>query len=161
MNVLITTTSPCSVRTESIVRAVRRLLKEEESLDGEVSILLTNDLAIREMNLNYRGIDRPTDVLSFSQIEMAADAPVLPSNASSPQLGTEMAMNTILGDVVISFDTAERQAKDHGVTLEEELALLATHGVLHLLGYEDETEEGAGRMRARQQKLLGGYGSRY
>ncbi len=61
----------------------------------------------------------------------------------------------LLGDVIISLDTAERQAAAVGITLEEELALLTIHGILHLLGYEDETEAGAEKMRLRERAILG------
>ena len=64
-------------------------------------------------------------------------------------------MAPLLGDVIISVDTAERQAVAHGVTLEQELALLTVHGILHLLGYEDETEDGAEQMRIREREILG------
>lgn len=95
------------------------------------------------MNLRYRGINRSTDVLSFSQIEETAETPCF-----QPPI-------PLLGDVVISVDTAERQAVSHHHTLEEELALLAVHGTLHLLGYEDETFEGAEKMRDREREILG------
>ena len=60
----------------------------------------------------------------------------------------------MLGDVIISVDTARQQADTHGVTVEQELALLTVHGILHLLGYEDETEAGAERMRVREHEIL-------
>ncbi len=62
---------------------------------------------------------------------------------------------TLLGDVIISVDTAQRQADTHGLTLEFELALLTVHGILHLLGYEDETEAGAAMMRVKECEILG------
>lgn len=96
------------------------------------------------MNRDYRGLDKPTDVLSFPQEENLPDAPQMPR--SGPRL---------LGDIVISVETAARQAQEHGIALERELALLAVHGVLHLIGYEDETEEGAERMRQREREILG------
>lgn len=98
------------------------------------------------MNRVYRGIDKPTDVLSFTQHEAAFDTPPLPRPPGQPEL---------LGDVVISVETAERQAQTHGVSLEQELALLTVHGILHLLGYEDETEAGAEQMRVREKQILG------
>lgn len=126
-------------------QAARRLLQEAGKPRAEVSILLTDDTRIRELNRTYRGYDSPTDVLSFAQHDPAEEAsqPALPEHPD------------LLGDVVISVETAERQAKRHGVTLEQELALLAVHGILHLLGYEDETEAGARQMRAREQEILG------
>lgn len=99
---------------------------------------------MHELNRRYRGYDKPTDVLSFAQRDQSADAPIIPVLPGMP---------TVLGDIVISVDTALRQSEAHGVTLDQELALLTVHGLLHLLGYEDETEEGAERMREREREL--------
>lgn len=98
------------------------------------------------MNHRYRDCDKPTDVLSFAQRDQRAGAPPLPSIPGMPPP---------LGDVIISVDTAARQAEAHGVPLEQELALLTVHGILHLLGYEDETDAGAERMRVREREILG------
>ena len=111
-----------------------------------MDILLTDDAAVLSLNLQYRGYDKPTDVLSFAQRDSVEGAP------SSPVLPGEPEM---LGDVVISVDTAVRQAEEHGVSLEQELALLAVHGILHLFGYEDETESGAMEMHRRERSILG------
>jgi probable rRNA maturation factor len=113
---------------------------------AEISVVLTDDAVIHEMNRDYRGYDKATDVLSFAQNDTLPAAPALPSSTDAPQL---------LGDIVISVDTAVRQAAQHGVTLDRELALLAVHGLLHLLGYEDETEAGAALMREREREILG------
>ncbi len=98
------------------------------------------------MNRGWRGYDKPTDVLSFAQSEVRDGAPVPPTLPGMPP---------ILGDVIISIDTAHAQAERHGYTLAQEIALLAVHGVLHLLGYEDETEEGSQKMRERENYYLG------
>ena len=98
------------------------------------------------MNRDYRGKDKPTDVLSFAQSEQLGDAPAPPIIPG---------LSEMLGDVVISVDTAIRQAQSHHIALEQELALLAVHGVLHLLGYEDETEAGAELMRVKEREILG------
>jgi len=115
--------------------------------NAEVSVVLSDDAAVHDLNRRYRGMDKPTDVLSFSQREQTAEGPPLPDLPGMPP---------VLGDVIISVDTAARQAAEHGVTLEEELALLTVHGILHLLGYEDETETGAQQMRLREQAILQG-----
>jgi probable rRNA maturation factor len=125
---------------------VRRLLFSEGLERAEVSVLLTDDSTIRDLNRAYRGIDGATDVLSFSQREELPGAPAVPGATGGPEL---------LGDVVVSVETAERQSRQHGVAPEQELALLAVHGVLHLLGHEDETEQGAARMRACEMEILG------
>jgi len=113
---------------------------------AEVSVLLTSDEEVHVLNLQYRGYDKPTDVLSFAQRDSVADAPPPPSLPREPDP---------LGDVIISVETAARQAAQHGVALEKELALLTVHGILHLLGYTDDTEEGAEEMRVREREILG------
>lgn len=134
------------VRTTPLRQAVRRLLESEGHARAEVSVLLTDDATVHTMNREYRSMDKPTDVLSFALNDLLPDAPQAPVIAGMPSL---------LGDVVISVDTAARQAAQHDLTLDTELALLAVHGVLHLLGYEDETEAGAERMHRREQEILG------
>ena len=135
------------VRTAALRRATRRLLAAEGMANAEVSVVLSDDTTVHALNRHYRGKDKPTDVLSFSQREQAREGPPLPDLPGMPP---------ILGDVIISVDTAARQAAVHGVTLEQELALLTVHGILHLLGYEDETEAGAQQMRLREQAILHG-----
>jgi probable rRNA maturation factor len=116
----------------------RRLLEEAGRPEGEVSVVLTDDSEIRALNRRWRGKDYPTDVLSWPQDEE--------SRPGEPDL---------LGDVVISLDTAARQAEKRGWTLEEETALLLVHGILHLLGHEDDTETGSDAMKAVEARLLG------
>lgn len=100
-------------------------------MQAELSVLITNDRSIQELNRDYRNIDSPTDVLSFSQ-----DDPL------------------VLGDIVISKDTALRQASDAGWSLASELALLATHGILHLMGHDDDSENGAQQMERLTRQIL-------
>lgn len=88
----------------------------------ELSLLLTDDEEIQTLNRTYRGLDRATDVLSFPQDENAV-------NESG---------DILLGDVVISVETAARQAEEHHLNFNEELILLAIHGILHLLGFDHE-----------------------
>ena len=102
-------------------------------------MLLTDDAQIHALNQTWRGVDKATDVLSWPQEEAPA-----PDGAED-----------LLGDVVISLDTAARQAEARQWTLDEELALLLIHGILHLLGHEDETEAGAAQMREVERRLLG------
>ena len=109
-------------------------------------MVLTDDDSVHAMNRDYRGMDKPTDVLSFALTEHAEGIPPPPIVPG---------MTFMLGDVVISVDTAIRQAQTHGISLEQELALLGVHGVLHLLGYEDETEAGAEQMRIKEREILG------
>ncbi len=135
-----------SLPTTLLRKATQRLLKAEAPPRAEVVISLVDDPAIHEMNRDYRGYDKPTDVLSFAFQESMEGVPAPPRLPGMP---------VELGDVVISADTALRQAEEHGFTLERELALLAVHGVLHLLGYEDETVEGTHEMREKERHYLG------
>ena len=110
-----------------------------------MSLLLCDDPAIQALNRDYRGVDRPTDVLSFSQEE----GPPMP-------LGwADEAIPHVLGDVVISVETARRQAEEAGWTLQEEVEALLAHGLLHLLGYDHESPEDRAAMRAREDALMG------
>ena len=103
---------------EAIVkRAVSAALARHPKSTGNVCILLTNDEAMRELNKTFRNLDEDTDVLSFA----AGDFPHAP-----------------LGDVAIAVPYATKQAEARGATLDEEVAYLAVHGVLHLCGFEDE-----------------------
>lgn len=106
----------------------------------EVSVLLTDDAAIAALNAQYRGKDGPTDVLSFSQ-DAEFHAPGAPR---------------LLGDIVISLDTAARQAANQGHTLDAEVCWLAIHGTLHLLGYDDATAEGFTEMVRTGTRIWGG-----
>ncbi len=105
----------------------------------EVSLALVDDIYIHSLNKQYRGVDSPTDVLSFSMQE------------GEPMPGEE---ETILGDVVISLQAAERQAKEYGHSFRREAAYLAVHGVLHLLGYDHRGEEDRLVMRRKEDQLL-------
>ena len=125
-----------------LIQVVRKSLQVEGyARSAEISIVLMDDEQIHELNRDYRGIDRPTDVLSFSQVEG------MPVESFEERVS--------LGDVVISVETAARQAEARGGTLEDELDLLVAHGMLHLLGYDDETDDGAEEMRERERKILG------
>src|SRR5579862_7631178 len=115
MPVLVMNRQSIPVPTQKLRRAGNRLLRAERLYDAEVSILLTNDNEVHEFNYKYRGYDKPTDVLSFAQRES------LPNTPHAPELP---GIQPPLGDVVISVDTAERQAIAHGVPLADELALL-------------------------------------
>ncbi|MCL4123328.1 UNVERIFIED_CONTAM: hypothetical protein GTU68_005299 [Idotea baltica] len=105
----------------------------------EISILFTDDLEIRELNKDFRNKDKATDVLSFPQLE-----------------GEYAELSDSLGDLVISLDTADRQAKENEVSFNEELISLITHGILHLQGYDHEnvTKEEADKMFSIQDKLV-------
>ena len=105
----------------------------------EISLLFTDDDGIRALNSTYRGRDKPTNVLSFSMLE--GDTP-------SP-------FTDLLGDVVISVQTAETEALEAGIHPEERLSQLLVHGILHLSGFDHETNEAAFReMEGKSRELL-------
>ncbi|MFZ5640296.1 MAG: rRNA maturation RNase YbeY [Bacillota bacterium] len=131
---------------ELLERVAQTVLKNERAaLEAEVSIALVDDRYIRELNRQYRHKDCPTDVLSFAMLEDTGEAP--------PVEGEE-GDGPVLGDVVISLETAERQAAEFGHPFPREVAYLAAHGVLHLLGYDHETDTDREIMRSREEEVL-------
>ncbi len=108
-----------------------------------LGLLITDDDKIRRMNLTYRGEDRETDVLAFG-VENDQDRFVAPSSVP-----------VHLGDLVISYPRAVAQAKEYRQSIEEELNRLVVHGLLHLLGYDDQTDEERHKMWERQETILG------
>jgi probable rRNA maturation factor len=124
---------------KSLTELASRILSDLDRSDAELSILITDDAEIRSLNSAYRDLDRSTDVLSFSQQEGEG----FPGD------------HELLGDIVISLDTAVRQAGELGHSVEEEMNRLLIHGVFHLLGYDHERgEEEAVQMRAEEEKYL-------
>ena len=113
----------------------------------EVSLRLTDDLEIKALNNQYRQQDKPTDVLAFAALEVDV-----------PQGSVFLEEPLYLGDIVISVDTASRQAEEHHNSLTIELAWLAAHGLLHLLGWDHPDDESLISMLSQQQDLLHGIG---
>lgn len=118
-------------------RSARRVLEALRLPDAELSLLLVSDPVMRTLNRDWRGKDRPTDVLSFAQREGDGGAP-----------------GQLLGDVVISVDTARRQAAERGDSLLRESERLLIHGVLHLLGYDHEVSVQEARRMQRRERAL-------
>lgn len=110
---------------------------------SEVSLLLTNDKEIQNLNKIFRNIDSPTDVLAFSMSEG--------SNGSSLPEGID---EYLLGDIIISIETAIKQAKLLGHSLEQELTVLLIHGLLHLLEFDHISTEDSEKMKAEEEKIL-------
>ena len=104
--------------------------------EGDVSVLLTGDAAVRELNRAWRGIDRPTNVLSFPAAKQAAGLPPL------------------LGDIAIAYETVAREAAEEGKSFLHHLAHLAVHGYLHLMGYDHQTDSEAEAMEALERDIL-------
>ena len=131
---------------ELLQQVGEEMLDQEGITGAEVSLLLTNDTHIHELNKKWRGIDAPTDVLSFALRE--GERILLPAEGQ-PEL---------LGDVVISVPRAQIQAEKYDHSVERELAFLLTHGILHLLGYDHQTRSDAETMEIRQEAVLSDLG---
>lgn len=139
-----------------VQRAVRTVLQQEGAAPCEVSVYLTDDQEIQALNAEYRNKDVPTDVLSFPLIEDREQA-----LASSDAVGSGAAdsddsepIPLLLGDIVISVERAAEQAREYGHHFNREIAFLAVHGTLHLLGYDHQTEEERRQMREREEMAL-------
>ena len=119
-------------------------------LDGggdawEVSVLLTDDARQRELNRDWRGKDKPTNVLSFPAAD--DDGPALPAGVAAP-----------LGDVSLAFETLVREAETGGVSFDDHFSHLLVHGMLHLMGYDHETAADAERMEGLETEILASLG---
>lgn len=112
-------------------------------MDADVSVLLTDNVTIANLNHTYRGQDKPTDVLAFSQTEGTA---FLDESSG------------LLGDIVISVEQARMQALEYGHGVAREIGFLAVHGLLHLLGYDHERPDDETRMMAQTEAILGAEG---
>ena len=123
---------------ELLERAAHAALEHEaESREAELSIVLTDNEHLQELNLNYLGIDAPTDVLSF------------PASETDPESGARY-----IGDILISIPRAQSQADAGGHPLESEVQLLVVHGVLHLLGHDHAEPDDKARMWKAQAEIL-------
>jgi probable rRNA maturation factor len=125
--------------------AQRVLAAEKAKSKTEVGIVVTGQEMVQQLNRNFRGQDEPTDVLAFSSREEAVGLPTFilaPDGLSH------------LGEVIISYPQALKQAEEHSHSLKKELTILLIHGLLHLLGYDHEEGEQERQMQAREKELL-------
>ena len=125
------------IQRGEIVRRVRAMLGCLQLEKAELSIVLTGDLQIQQLNKSYRGKDRPTDVLAFAMRE-----------GDFSRLAGDL-----LGDVIVSVPTARKQAQTHQRAVLDEVTMLLAHGLLHLLGWDHETKAKDVRMRAETDRL--------
>lgn len=141
---------------EGIARQVidRVLEKENCPYEAEVNLLLTSNEEIHRINLEYRGIDRPTDVLSFPQVEYESPADFAWAEEHEIDCFDPDTGELMLGDIIISLDKVQEQAENYGHGTKREYAFLIAHSMLHLLGYDHMTEEEAANMEARQSAVL-------
>ncbi len=118
-----------------IVAATQSAAAELRLPDGIVNLTFANDAQIKAYNRDYSGNDYATDVLSFSYLESGG------------------AIEGVVGEIIISFETAERQARAAGVSLDDEVAVLALHGLLHIGGYDHQDNSEREQLQAIQQRL--------
>lgn len=123
----------------ALKRALEQLKAELGVAHKQLTVVLTDDSEIHALNREHLGVDRPTDVLSFPLVELGDEGfPDVPH----------------LGDIVVSLDTAQRQADAAGQPLEVEVATLVAHGLTHLLGFDHPTEETWATFRANQTRIV-------
>lgn len=106
---------------------------------AEISVLLTDDPAVQELNKTYRGMDKPTNVLSFAALDDEEEPIVDPM---------------LLGDIVVAFETTKREAEEQKISTKDHLFHLIVHGVLHLIGYDHIEDDEAAEMEALEIKIL-------
>ena len=138
---------PVTYKMKMLVRNAIEATLDEEQYENpcEVSVTFTDNEGIHALNRQYRGVDRPTDVLSF---------PLFDYEGTSEEPPVDEWIG-ILGDIVLSLEQAEKQAEEFGHSFEREVAFLCVHSMLHLLGYDHETgEEDEREMRAKQTKIM-------
>ena len=128
------------VDSRALKSVMRQLLAEVDRADAAISLTLVDDAAIREINRRHRGKDQPTDVLSF---------PLDPE---------PFAQERLLGDIVISVETARRQAGDYDAPLQREVERLMIHGLLHVLGHDHIEPEERRTMEAEERRLAAAIG---
>jgi probable rRNA maturation factor len=126
-----------------IQRAVAAAAKtvDQDVGEAELAVMLTDDAGIRTLNSNWRGIDKPTNVLSFPALQ--------PSGPSGPNDAPRM-----LGDIAIAYETTRKEADEEQKPFDHHLSHLAVHGFLHLIGYDHEKDDDAEAMEAVEQEIL-------
>lgn len=146
MDILYNNETDHSVNFDLIEKTVKAALEYENfSLDTEISVTVVSLEDIHRINLEHRGIDRPTDVLSFPLIDFTVEKP-------------DKSKKIYLGDIVLCYDKVLSQAEEYGHSTERELAFLTAHSMLHLMGY-DHMEKGEEEiMFKKQEEILSGMG---
>ncbi|AIQ54232.1 rRNA maturation RNase YbeY [Paenibacillus sp. FSL R7-0331] len=141
--------------TDALIALLDSILQkagEAEGVEkGEVDLTFVDNERIHELNREYRGIDRPTDVLSFAMNEAGEDEPEIIYAFDDDEYGE---VPNSLGDIIISVTRAKEQAEEYGHSLERELGFLFVHGFLHLLGYDHQDAESEAEMMSKQEHVL-------
>jgi probable rRNA maturation factor len=136
-------------QVQQIIQLLQLAAKREEvNGDSELSLTFVDNEKIHEINREYRGIDRPTDVISFA----------LEENTEGEMEIIGQDLPRVLGDIIISIPKAKQQAEEYGHSFMRELGFLAVHGFLHLLGYDHGTKEEEQQMFSRQEEILQEFG---
>ena len=136
------------ILTEQMMNTLREAASACTQEDVEISLSFVSLDEIHELNRMYRNVDRPTDVLSFPMFESLEEL------EEACRVGREEGMTISLGDVVICMDKIRQQAEEFSHSQERETAYLFTHSVLHLLGYDHESEEEKKLMRQREEEVM-------
>lgn len=133
-------------------KALQIAAEAEGISEGEVALTFVDDEAIHELNRDYRGIDRPTDVLSFAMNESMDDELEIVYELEEDE--EVDGLTDVLGDIIISVDRAKLQSEDYGHSLEREIGFLFVHGFLHLIGYDHQDAESEAEMMGKQEAAL-------
>jgi probable rRNA maturation factor len=128
----------------ALVATAKKLLVAVDERGASLSLTLVDDAAIREVNREHRGKDKPTDVLSFPMFEAGEE--------------TQTGVERMVGDVVISIETARRQAAEYDATLQQELYRLLIHGILHVMGHDHEEAGERAAMESEERRLADAIG---
>lgn len=137
---------------------IEALRYEKCPYEAEVSVTLTNNKEIHESNLSFRGIDRPTDVLSFPMVDYDEPADFSIAESSKDDYFNPETGDLLLGDIVISVDKVYEQAEEYGHSPKREFAFLVAHSMLHLFGYDHMEEDERKVMEDKQRKILNNLG---
>lgn len=134
---------------KNVLSVIQECFKEEklEKLNLSISITLTTPENIRKLNKQYRNMDKETDVLSFPMFEKYEIDEIVQNKEKQPVKET-------IGDIVISIQKVEEQAKEYGHSFERELSYMLVHGFCHLMGYDHIEEEDKKKMRPKEEKIL-------
>ncbi len=144
-------TEQVSEKEQNFIRDILNFSVDYLKLEGmiEMSVTLTDNPRIQEINREYRGKNQPTDVISFALEELFEDEIEIVSEEEMPRN---------IGDIIISIERAKEQADEYGHTFDRELGFLAVHGLLHLLGYDHIEPEDEKEMFGLQKEMLDAYG---
>ncbi len=127
---------------------------EKFPYEAEINLTLTDNKGIREINKNFRNIDRPTDVLSFPMVEYETPADFSGIEDQADDTVNPDTGEVMLGDIVISVEKAKEQAVEYGHSEKREYAFLIVHSMLHLFGYDHMEEKEAEEMQEHQRRIL-------